>query len=456
MRARLVLVVGATSSLVLVAFLVPLAVLVRSAAANRTMAAATVQAQSLAPAVATTADAALAEAVQQANGSSTFQTSVFLPDGRVVGPAAVRSPAVEQAATGSSTTAVVAGGREVVVAVAGLREGTAVIRTFVPDAALRAGVVRSWSVLVLLGLCLLGLSVLVADLLARALTRPLSAVATVSHRLARGNLEARAGDEGPPEVREVSAGLNLLAGRIKDLLAQERELVADLSHRLRTPLTALRIDVDTVEDASVRSRLLSDLDAVDRTVDSVIHEANRPARAGVAVACDAVAVLAERVAFWSVLAEEEDRRVAVSLAPGPVPVAVDRADLSACVDALVGNVFRHTPEGVGFAVTLDELPAGGGRLTVADDGPGLPDGLVHQRGASGAGSTGLGLDIVARTAERSGGDLRLDRSSTGGAAIVVRFGPAEGAVGRALQARGGAPRGRWGRAARAQTAPPAR
>jgi signal transduction histidine kinase len=251
MRARLVLVVGATSSLILVAFLVPLAVLVRSSAANRAMAAATVHAQSLAAAVATSAG--LDAAVQRANASGAYRTSVFLPDGRVVGPDGTRTSAVEQAATGTSTTAAVAGGREVVVAVGGLPDGTAVIRTFVPDAALRDGVGRAWSVLALLGLCLLALSVLVADLLARALTRPLSAVATVSHRLARGHLEARAADdEGPPEVREVSAGLNLLAGRIKDLLAQERELVADLSHRLRTPLTALRIDVDAVTDESTR------------------------------------------------------------------------------------------------------------------------------------------------------------------------------------------------------------
>jgi signal transduction histidine kinase len=162
---------------------------------------------------------------------------------------------------------------------------------------------------------------------------------------------------------------------------------------------------------------------VDRTVDSVIHEANRPGRAGGAVACDAAAVVAERVAFWSVLAEEEDRRLTTSLAEGPLRVRVDEADLSACVDALVGNVFRHTSEGVAFWVTLEAAPEGGGRLTVADEGPGLPDGLVHERGASGAGSTGLGLDIVVRTAHRSGGGVQLGQSAAGGAAIVVRFGP---------------------------------
>jgi signal transduction histidine kinase len=108
-----------------------------------------------------------------------------------------------------------------------------------------------------------------------------------------------------------------------------------------------------------------------------------------------------------------------------VPVRAHRTDLAACVDALVGNVFRHTPEGVALSLTLDEPPTGGGRLIVADEGPGLPAGLVHRRGSSGSGSTGLGLDIVNRTAQRSGGAVRLDRSGTGGAMIVVWLGAPE-------------------------------
>jgi len=65
-------------------------------------------------------------------------------------------------------------------------------------------------------------------------TRPIGELARVSHVLAAGDLEARASLAGPPEVREVAQGLNHLAGRIRELLWQERESVADLSHRLRT------------------------------------------------------------------------------------------------------------------------------------------------------------------------------------------------------------------------------
>jgi signal transduction histidine kinase len=441
-RRRLIVLVGATSSLVLVAFIVPLALLVRAAAADRAVSAATVEVQALAPAVATVDAPDLDLAVAHMNATGRHPITVFLPDGAVIGRPVPRTHAVTEGLAGRSTAVSTSDGREIVVAVSGRADGTAAIRTFVPATELRDGVARSWTVLGLLGLGLLGMSLLVADRLARTLTRPLSAVADVSYRLAHGNLTARAGPGGPPEVHEVSAGLNLLAGRITELLAQEREAVADLSHRLRTPLTALRIDVESVPDDAARARLVADLDLVDRTVDAVIREADRPVREGVAAVCDAAAVVAERVEFWSALAEEERRPVGVGVEPRPVPVRLGRDDLAACVDALIGNVFRHTAEGTGFAVTLAARPGGGGRLTVADDGRGLPDEPVHERGASGGGSTGLGLDIVRRAAESSGGQMWLGRSPTGGAAITVELGPPPPAVIRSHRERRGAPRAR--------------
>ena len=136
--------------------------------------------------------------------------------------------------------------------------------------------------------------------------------------------------------------------------------MADLSHRLRTPLTALRIDVESLADPQARARLVADLDAVDRTVDDVIREADRPVREGVAVACDAAAVVAERVRFWSVLAEEERRQVTVAVPPtGRCWSRSAETDLVACVDALIGNVFAHTREGTPFSVGLQPRPAGG-------------------------------------------------------------------------------------------------
>jgi signal transduction histidine kinase len=89
------------------------------------------------------------------------------------------------------------------------------------------------------------------------------------------------------------------------------------------------------------------------------------------------------------------------------------------MDALLGNVFAHTPEGCAMAVRLDRRPGGGAVLAVADEGPGLPDPRAMGRGNSGSGSTGLGLDIVRRVATGAAGTVRFGRTSTAGGALVT-------------------------------------
>lgn len=422
MRARLVLLVTAMVSLVLVAFLIPFAMLVRNAAADRAVSAAIVELDALVPMVTTVDTPTLRLALDRSNAGRRHQVTVFLPDGTVLGAPARRSAAVRAAETGRSLTAKVPGGREVVVAVAGLRGGTAVIRSFVPSSELQQGVHRAWLIIGLLGLGLLLVSVLVAQQLARNLIRPLAAAADVSYRLAHGDLSARARAEGPPEVRQVGDGLNLLAARIGELLAAEREMVADLSHRLRTPMTALRIDAESMGDPKERARLATDLDALERTVDAIIREARRPVRAQVTVACDAVEVVTERAEFWSALAEEEERPMELRIAPGPLVVKVSRDDLAACMDALLGNVFTHTPEGCAMSIRLAGRADGGAVITIADAGRGLPGAPVLERGRSGSGSTGLGLNIVQRVAAASGGGLSVGRAPIGGAMITMELG----------------------------------
>ncbi len=105
-------------------------------------------------------------------------------------------------------------------------------------------------------------------------TRPIGELARVSHGLAAGDLDARASMAGPPEVREVAGGLNHLAGRIRELIWQEREQVADLSHRLRTPLTALRLEVEAMPDApEADGHLLHQVQALEDAVTSLIEDA---------------------------------------------------------------------------------------------------------------------------------------------------------------------------------------
>lgn len=422
MRRRVLLLVAATTSLVLVAFLVPLALLVRTVAAERAVLAATADATALTALVAVADPASLAVAVAQVDATSPAQVSVFTADGPVLGAPAPRTPLVELAVRGSSASGIVDGGREIVFAVRDPAGRTGVIRTFVTDAALTPGVGRAWLLLAGLGVVLQGVSLLVADRLARSLVRATIDVAAVSHRLARGELDARADPDAPVEVGVVAGALNMLAGRISELLREERETVADLSHRVRTPLTALRLDAEALPRAVDAARIGAGVDAVQRAVTSVIDSARR--RATDAAGCDAAEVVAGRVVFWSVLAEDTTRDVRTDVTRGPLPVAVGRADLEALVDALLGNVFAHTPDGTAFAVRLGPRPGGGARLVVADAGPGLRAGAdVLRRGASGGGSTGLGLDIARRTAEQAGGGLMLGRSAGGGLTVTVDLGP---------------------------------
>ncbi|MEU8396539.1 HAMP domain-containing sensor histidine kinase [Nonomuraea sp. NPDC048892] len=407
MRRWLALLVAATTSLVLIALLVPMALLIRAVAENGAMSRATTAAESVAVAVGTDE---LAVAVEQVSRPVT----VFLPGGGLLGAKAARSDAVRLAATGRSVTAEAPGGREVLVS-AQSPEGTAVIRVFVADAELMRGVREAWLALLLLGLGLVVLGIVLADRLALAVTRPVDGLARVSHRLAGGDLSARAEPGGPPEVRSVALALNHLATRIDELLVAERESVADLSHRLRTPLTGLRLDAESLRDPEEAARVQARVDALERAVSSVITEARR--RSAGRESCDAAAVVRERVRFWSVLAEDQGREVTVALPDGPLPVAVGAEELAAVVDALLGNVFAHTPEGVSMAVRLQPRPTGA-LLTVADAGPGFEPALL-ERGNSGGGSTGLGLDIARRTAESSGGGLTVSRSPDGGARVEV-------------------------------------
>jgi len=410
----------ATSSLVLISFLIPLALVLRTLAADRAMSTATAQAQSMAPLVTTLPADSLRLTIDQINAETSTPVTIFLPSGAELGQAAPRSAAVQLAQKGRSFTAEAPGGEQVLVAVEGLPGGPAVISAFVPDSVLRHGVARAWLLLGCVGLLLLVLSVAVADQLARSVVRPVKALALASDQLAAGDLSARATVAGPPEVRRAGVGLNRLAVRIGELLAHERETVADLSHRLRTPLTALRIDAESLRDGAEMERMLADVSAVERTVSGIIREARRPGSAGVRVSCDAAEVIGACAAFWWPLAEDQDRWMTVDLAPGPVPVPVSRDDLVTCADILLENVFAHTPEGAALAIRLSPRP-GGAWLIVTDDGPGFGDADPTQRGLSRAGS-GLGLDIARRIAEASGGSLVVGRSASGGGKVTVSLG----------------------------------
>jgi signal transduction histidine kinase len=403
-RRQITLLVAATTSIVLLAFLLPAASLVARVAEARALDAGQAQLQFLGPTVGLESREQVAAALVGTSGE--LDVGVRWTDGEWLGV-----PGAADADATSPTVEETDAGTRLVQPVRRADGGTAVVDVFIPTEQLRAGVTRTWLVLGGLGVVLLLLALGVADRLARSLTRPVTDLAATAHRLGSGGLDARATPSGPGEVREVATAVNRLADRIGELLAEERESAADLAHRLRTPLTALRLDVESLPPAE-RERLLDDVDAVSRGVDEVISEARRSVREGVGAGCDAGAVTVGRARFWAVLAQDEDRPMRVDSPDGPVPVRVAAADLAAAVDALLGNVFAHTPPGTAVSVTVRARANGGAEVVVADRGQGF-DPAASGRGRSGGGSTGLGLDIARRTAEASGGAMRVTSSATG-------------------------------------------
>ncbi len=422
MRRRLVLLAGAVAAMVVVAFLVPLAFLVRDLARDRALSTAERNAQivaqnlSLVPA---DEAARIGAVLATVAARSEERMSVVLGDGSVVGEQFVLDDFVKAARLGESITTSFDGGAVIVVPVVQAAGTPLVVRSFVPRELLARNV---WPVVVLLGVLgavLTLIAVGVADRMGRSLVEPVQELSDAAARVSRGDLEARVQPAGPPEVVEVGAAFNRLVERIGSLLSSERESVADLAHRLRTPLTALRLDVEALDDRAVAGRLEDDVDELERTVDFVIEQARRPVREGAGATTDLGAVARQRVTFWGALAEDQGRRWEISVDPGPHPVAVNATDLAAAIDALIGNVFDHTPEGSGFAVVVTRGSLGA-RLVIMDEGPGFPHPSVIERGTSTRQSSGLGLDIARSTVEAAGGTLALPEDP-GGAQVALEF-----------------------------------
>jgi len=433
MRKRIALLAVAVSSIVVIAFLVPLGILVQNQAQNRALTRAERFSQSVAAGLGvagsvggTAISAELADSVLDAFSDPPGTSVYFANTGIVVGEPFELSANFDQAIAGAALTAGIPGGAEVLVPVISTDPelgGTVVVRSFVTSEEMSEGVGLAWVMLVGLGLVLIGIALAAADRLGRSIVAPVTELSAAARRMGEGDLDTRVDPEGPDEIAEVGEAFNFLARRLADLLEAERESVADLSHRLRTPLTALRLQAETVSDRDDLASLVDDIDRLEAAINLMIEEARSPQRTpDQDVEADLGAVVDHRAGFWQVLADEQGRPTSVDVEPGDHIVPVPADELGALVDVLIGNVFAHTDDGVGYVIRARTTSDGLSELIVEDDGAGFPASGSLQRGHSSSGSTGLGLDIVARTAERSGGSVELDSSRSGGARVEVVFG----------------------------------
>lgn len=420
MRRRLVTVFVAISTLVALAFALPLALLISRTAEDRALDAARADVAAVTPVLASGGtDAQVAIAVGFTDAGRDGRMTVVDRDGLVAGVDVASDRLTEATVSGRSAVGSVPGGKEVVGSVVGGDGELSAVRVFVSDAALHRGRTAAWMTLAAVTAILVAIAVVTADRLARDIVRPTERLAGVARRLGAGDLAARVEPAGPAELEELGTEVNRLGSRVAAMLEHERELIAELSHRLRTPLTTLRLRVDQVDDDTLADQLRGDVDALTAEVTAIIEEARGPR--AVATRTDAVEVVRARARHWSVLAEDQDRAWELRLPDHAAIVALPATELAAAVDALIENLFSHTPEGapvrivVAVADTVD--------ISVEDGGPGLAPGSVAP-GVSGGASTGLGLAIATRAAHAAGGSLEVGTSDLGGAAVTLRLPPA--------------------------------
>ncbi|MFF5294690.1 ATP-binding protein [Paractinoplanes globisporus] len=452
-----------TTAVAALAFLIPLGWELRSDHRDQVMSAAERRSATIAGAVAAGADKkGLAAAVAAAGGRA-----VVHPPGDV---SSTRAGAAEVRLTATSGAIREVGVPDGLVRLEPVTVGgkTSVVEVFVPAADLAGNTTRNWLLLLGIALGLVGGSVFVVDRLARGAVNSARNLVHAALAVGDGDLGVRIQPSGPRELAEAGYAFNRMADRLVSNRTDERELVADLSHRLRTPLTALRLDAEALDPDDTQVGMF-DQEELDRRrgirrirqaivtlegeVNQLINTTRQAVAAQVANApeeglCDASEVVRERMTFWSALAADQNRQYRVIGAHLRIPVPVGRAELAAALDAVLGNVFRYTPQGTAFEVGISRRD-GWVAVRVDDAGPGIPDPeRAMQRGQSNQGSTGLGLDIARRAAQAAGGSVSLDRAAMGGASVVMLLSDADatpkqasrfGLVGRLARERGNRP-----------------
>jgi len=268
----------------------------------------------------------------------------------------------------------------------------------------------------------------VAALLATRLTNPLRRFELVARRFGEGDVDVRAPEPSGRELAALAGSFNTMADSITANMQAQRDFAANASHQLKTPLTALRLRLDSIADQTgvdpvgEARKALGDVARLDALVTDLLDLAHAETPVGFPEPFDLGELVSDVAERWTETATRRGKQLHVVIEVPAVVSAVED-DIEQVLDNLVDNAIRYS--GRGAHITLEAV---GAAARVGDDGPGIPDderARVFERffrgrtGRATAPGTGLGLAIVAALVRRSGGDVRLLESP--GTRIEVRL-----------------------------------
>ncbi|GAB2789927.1 sensor histidine kinase [Streptomyces daliensis] len=314
-----------------------------------------------------------------------------------------------------------------------IRDGdvAAVVFTDSPTGQMRSRIVRSWLPIAAGEAAAMLLAVGAALRLTGWVLRPVRTLDRAAHEIATGEMKSRvAASGGPPELRRLARSFNEMADNVEEVLEQQRAFVADASHQLRNPLSALLLRIELLglelpegneEFASVQA----EGKRLARVLDDLLDLALAEHAAADLRLTDVAEVAAERVEAWRPVAERKGVTLA-SAGQSAVTGWADPVALSSALDAVVDNAVKFTPEGEGVTVTV--APEGEWvTVTVADGGPGLSDSELERVGdrfwRSGrhqnVSGSGLGLSITRALLSAGGAGLAFARGEPHGLRVVI-------------------------------------
>ena len=298
------------------------------------------------------------------------------------------------------------------------------VRVTYPTSTLDARVQETWLRLGLLSVVVLAIVAGVGMVFAGGVVRPVRRLQLAAGQLAEGDLSVRVPtDEGPPELRDLADTFNSTAARLAQLVEAQQRFVADASHQLRTPLTALRLRLETLQPEvadEARPKLdaaIAETNRLGRLVHSLLVLARSDATAPLCEAIDLTAAVRDRAMAWEPVAADEEKQLVTDCPQGlwvtAVPDAVEQV-----LDNLVSNALAAAPAGSTVRIRVEEA-SGRLELHVIDEGPGMTEeerGRAFDRfwrpareaGTAGNDGFGLGLAIVHHLATRCDGTAHLE------------------------------------------------